>query len=57
VYSVDVGDEVGMRSHTCHIMCVEHVCTLYSYPICMYCAKIYKSMEFVVFVIGTLTKN
>ena len=57
MYSVDVGGEVGMRSHTCHIMCVEHVCSLYSYPICTYCATIYKSMEFVVFVIGTLTKN
>ena len=32
-----------------HIMCVEHVCTLYTYPIRMYCATIYKNMEFVVF--------
>jgi len=29
VYSEDVGDEVGTRSGMCHIMCVEHVCTLY----------------------------
>ena len=57
MYSVDVGDEVGTRSHTCRIMCVEHVCTLYSYPIRMYCATIYKNIEFIVFVIGTLTKN
>jgi len=33
VYSEDVGDEVGTRSGMCHIMCVEHVCTLYTYPI------------------------
>ena len=54
---MDVGDEVGTRSCTCRIMCVEHVCTLYTYPIHMYCATIYKNMEFIVFVIGTLTKN
>jgi len=43
VYSGDVGDEVGTRSCTCHIMCVEHVCILYTYPIRMYCATIYKN--------------
>jgi len=37
-----------------HIMCVEHVCTLNACPIHMCCATIYKNMEFVVFVIGTL---
>jgi hypothetical protein len=28
-------------------MCVEHVRTLYTYPVRMYCATIYKNMEFV----------
>ena len=42
---------------TSMVSCVEHVCTLYTYPICMYCATIYKNMELVVFVVGTLTKN
>jgi len=54
---VDEGDEVGTRYLTCHIMCVEHVCTLYTYHIRVFCATIYKNMEFIVFVIGTLTKN
>ena len=35
-------------------MCVEHVCTLYTYRLHMYYATVYKNMEFVVFVIGTL---
>jgi len=40
-----VGDEVGIRSRTCHIVCVEPVCTLYTYAICMYCATIYKNTQ------------
>ena len=28
VYSVDVGDEVGLRFRTCHIMCVAVVSVL-----------------------------
>ena len=54
---MDVGDEASKRSRTCHIMCAEHVCTLYTYPVRMYYATIYKNIEFVVFVIGTLTKS
>jgi len=34
------------------IMCVEHLCTLYTYLICMYWAKIYKYMGIAVFVVG-----
>ena len=34
------------------ITCVEHLCTLYMYLICMYWAIIYKGMGIVVFVVG-----
>ena len=54
MYSVDVEDEVGTRTGTCHIMCVEHLCTIQTYPTRMYCATIYRNKEFVVLVIGTL---
>jgi len=37
-----------------HILGAEHVCTLNTYPIRVYCATIYQNMEFVFFVIGTL---
>ena len=37
------------RSMVSHYLCrtVEHVCTLYTYPIRTYRATIYKNMEFV----------
>ena len=39
------------------IMCVEHLCTLYTYLICMYWAIIYKDMGIAVFCSRTLTIN
>jgi len=33
-------------------VCVEHLCTLYTYLICRYWAIIYKDMGIVVFVVG-----
>ena len=85
MYSGDVGDGVGTRSHMCrggwevwvhgvtaiismsmliiiksivlYYVCVEHVCTLNTSPIHMYCTKIYKSMESLVYVIGTLNQK
>jgi hypothetical protein len=39
------------------ILCVDHLCTLYTYLICMYWAIIYKDMGTAVFCSRTLTRK
>ena len=46
IYEIVIGRLNGI------LLCVEHLCILYTYLICMYWAIIYKDMGIVVFVVG-----